>query len=609
MLGQGSVLVIGGGSPPSDAAQWMADRASRILVLDYTNDADTPWPNRFRDAGAEANYLVVSATDAQRTELADLVRTYDGVFLPGGDQNRYVTQWTGTVVAGAIRDVFEAGGVIGGTSAGAMVLGSVVYDARTGGVSAGAALRDPSSLDVALSSGFLSVVPDAVIDTHLSERGRWVRVLAFVARAIQDGFEGVDGIGVDDGTALAISPDGTAEVIGNGVVAFVRPSEDTAVQVASGMPLGLGPVQFVQIATGQRVDLETLDRLGDAGDPYAASELALPGGAVVVGDASSSVHAFVSQVPSDPVVVLTGASTSQASGLIAQIEAEGRRTSVWNAAEVSASTLVSANGLALVGLDRLATTRLLSDAAIRSAMQSAVMSGTPLLAADTTARLLGVNRLIGLSDSDGSYRGRLELESGLGVLGGIVLLEETYGADRDVWENESAGWMWSVMQSGAGLGLMVPQGASLRLQDNHVVASGTAPVIILDVRETPSVGFPPVRQNAELVNAVVHVMAPGDSVALARETSQVPNPSERGSLRVRPNPAQDRAVLDMMLQHAQPLHIVVLDSLGRDVQVVHSGILDAGTHQLEVPVGALPAGLYSLWSPSWGHAERFTVVR
>ena len=121
--------------------------------------------------------------------------------------------------------------------------------------------------------------------------------------------------------------------------------------------------------------------------------------------------------------------------------------------------------------------------------------------------------------------------------------------------------------------------------------------------------FGALRQNVELANAIVHVVAPGDSVALAIETSQAPARLERGSLRVRPNPVQNQATLDVTLQQAQQLHLVVLDSLGREVEVVHSGRLDAGSHQLELVVRALPAGLYSVWSPSWHRAERFTIVR
>ncbi len=208
VAGQGSVLVVGGGTPPKDATAWMSARAERILVVDYASNPDSAWPDRFIAAGAETAYLVISAAQANREDLADLIRSYEGVFLPGGDQNRYVTQWTGTAVAQAIRDVFEAGGVVGGTSAGAMVLGSVVYDARTGGVRARNALLDPSGPDVALSKGFLSVVPNAVIDTHLTERGRLVRVLAFVARAEANGWGPVDGIGVDDGTEIILQRPG-----------------------------------------------------------------------------------------------------------------------------------------------------------------------------------------------------------------------------------------------------------------------------------------------------------------------------------------------------------------------------------------------------------------
>jgi cyanophycinase-like exopeptidase len=59
-----------------------------------------------------------------------------------------------------------------------------------------------------------------IVDAHFRQRDRFGRLLTFMARILEDQLRPppVIGIGVDDGTALAIGPDGLGTVFGTGGV-------------------------------------------------------------------------------------------------------------------------------------------------------------------------------------------------------------------------------------------------------------------------------------------------------------------------------------------------------------------------------------------------------
>jgi len=68
-------------------------------------------------------------------------------------------------------------------------------------------------LNMAHGMGLLEAV---VIDQHFAQRGRINRLLAAVAQNPM-----VLGVGIDEDTALVVSPDGKCEVIGSQTVTFI----------------------------------------------------------------------------------------------------------------------------------------------------------------------------------------------------------------------------------------------------------------------------------------------------------------------------------------------------------------------------------------------------
>lgn len=79
----------------------------------------------FTALGADAvGPLVVSRADADRADFAAEVRAADLVYLAGGDPPYLLDTLLDTAILAAMRDVLARGGMLAGSSAGAMVLGA-----------------------------------------------------------------------------------------------------------------------------------------------------------------------------------------------------------------------------------------------------------------------------------------------------------------------------------------------------------------------------------------------------------------------------------------------------------------------------------------------------
>lgn len=78
---------------------------------------------------------------------------------------------------------------------------------------------------------------NTLTDQHYSNRDRHGRHLVFLARAVTDGNAGVRGIGVDEKTAVCVTPDGATRVFGRGDAYFLLPAPTKPELCQTGQPL------------------------------------------------------------------------------------------------------------------------------------------------------------------------------------------------------------------------------------------------------------------------------------------------------------------------------------------------------------------------------------
>jgi cyanophycinase-like exopeptidase len=216
------VVLMGGSTEVDPAARAFVEAAGGgdVLVLRASGSTTTYTPYFFTELSADpapSSATTIRIDDpAQSSSEAVLCVTTrsEAVWLAGGDQWDYVGGWT-PALHDELAGLFDRGIAIGGTSAGAMVLGEFAFDASRGSITSGEALANPLSVDVSVSISPMAQPELAgwIVDSHFRQRDREGRLLAFLARALSmSGGDVVHGIGLDERASLVIE-DGSYEAM------------------------------------------------------------------------------------------------------------------------------------------------------------------------------------------------------------------------------------------------------------------------------------------------------------------------------------------------------------------------------------------------------------
>ncbi len=263
--GRGSLLLVGGGSENynkwSDQPYgWFVRQADSGIIINIDVSEASDWyPAYFKWLGADSNSheLQISArSQANDSAVYQELLTANGIFIEGGDQYVYFTNWQGTLVEQAIMEIFARGGAIGGTSAGLAVLGSVDFDARSGSLGPKDAAWNPYHYRLTFNDTFLPLLTNVITDSHFQERGRLGRLVPMLARRIVDFNEdNIMGIGVDAYTAFCVDSNLIGTVYGNTTVTILYPTAASLIECQANQPLTFTDIHFTQMIAGCVYDL------------------------------------------------------------------------------------------------------------------------------------------------------------------------------------------------------------------------------------------------------------------------------------------------------------------------------------------------------------------
>jgi len=256
-------LVLMGGGPDVDSAfRWMIQSAGIgpstggrfVVIRSVGTDAYDPYL-MYSDAtgsttgaavdgyvggaalglSAAETLVIPDAAAANDDFVNKVLATANSVWIAGGDQSSYLGKWKGSKLQTTLKALIARGVPIGGTSAGANVLGQFIYSGQNGSVTSDKALSNPYNREMTFdpqpftASSFLAptaaqAIPalgNTFVDPHFDARDRMGRLVAFVSRSIAaNGSQGCSGgvlnysqgrgIGVGVETALLIQGDGSA---------------------------------------------------------------------------------------------------------------------------------------------------------------------------------------------------------------------------------------------------------------------------------------------------------------------------------------------------------------------------------------------------------------
>lgn len=217
----GNLIIIGGAEDKEGdkeilkrVAKYIDSEKEKLIIAtiatEYPEKSYEKYKNVFNKLGIKniEKLDINSREDAFDEKNINLVNTANLLFFTGGDQLRITSMIGGSPIYDSIKELANNGGLIAGTSAGASVMSDTM-------IVQGEDDESPHKCTLKMSPG-LGLVNNIIIDQHFAQRGRIGRLLTAIAQNPE-----VLGVGIDEDTAIVVSDEGIAEVIGSGAVYFV----------------------------------------------------------------------------------------------------------------------------------------------------------------------------------------------------------------------------------------------------------------------------------------------------------------------------------------------------------------------------------------------------
>ena len=231
---KGSLFIIGGGSRPASMVKRIVkeskiDNGGYAIILPMASaEPDSSFyyaRKQFEELGLTNIFKQVYDSSSHSTEQKlDSLRNARLIYIPGGDQDRFMKAIAGTPAAEAILENYRNGGMIAGTSAGAAVMSrEMITGTELKHPEYHSTFRNLEENNLELKPG-LGMLKNAIIDQHFVKRSRYNRLLTAVIENPE-----IVGIGIDESTAILVKGN-EAEVVGESqVVVFSNPKSSKKV--------------------------------------------------------------------------------------------------------------------------------------------------------------------------------------------------------------------------------------------------------------------------------------------------------------------------------------------------------------------------------------------
>ena len=213
---------------------------------------------RLKEAGArDVEFHILTREQALDEGNAGILDGADGIWFSGGDQTRLTAALGDTPVHRKLLEIYNGGGVIGGASAGAAVMSEIMItgeeNRQTDESSYGFEIIEAANIVNTPGFGFIK---SAIIDQHFVRRIRHNRLISLVAENPQ-----LLGIGIDESTAIIVTPNDTFEVEGAANV-IVYDMSQAAVHIDSDQAISAHNGTMHILKAGDWFDLKAKKPIG-----------------------------------------------------------------------------------------------------------------------------------------------------------------------------------------------------------------------------------------------------------------------------------------------------------------------------------------------------------
>ncbi|HCW05892.1 MAG TPA: cyanophycinase [Cytophagales bacterium] len=224
-IAKGTLVIIGGGNRDTTLMQelinvsgWkQGDWISIATMASRWDSAYLSMNNEFRFyTKSNVRCIRIDSITVKNKLVLDSMRQSKIIYLTGGDQSVFMNHIRGTAFKKMINGAYQSGVTIAGTSAGAALMSERMLTGNqleSKEYTSTVKVIHNGNMEIAEGLGLLSNV---IIDQHFIVRSRTNRLLSAVLSN-----QGLDGIGIDESTAIIIR-DTTARVAGLSQVMVYR---------------------------------------------------------------------------------------------------------------------------------------------------------------------------------------------------------------------------------------------------------------------------------------------------------------------------------------------------------------------------------------------------
>lgn len=253
-------LVIVGGVQTTEIVKKYVELAggsnAKIIVIPNAGSDPVYWSEvqvkEFNDLGAQAQYLLFTKETADDKSNLDKMDWANAVFFLGGDQSVLTHDMLGTKLLQKVFDIYNNGGVVGGSSAGAAIMSEVMITGNelvNKDSSASFVTIERGNVEVKKGFGFLKNV---IVDQHFLKRKRHNRTISALIE-----HPDLFGIAIDESTAIIVYPDETFEVIGSNQVLVYDPTNGKNIREDKNGNLGITDMKLQVLISGDKFDMKT----------------------------------------------------------------------------------------------------------------------------------------------------------------------------------------------------------------------------------------------------------------------------------------------------------------------------------------------------------------
>jgi cyanophycinase len=256
---KGKLVIVGGVQTDEIVAKFVelaGGTKAKIIVIPNAGSNPVKWSKvqveEFEELDAKADYILFTRETSDDEVNLKKMDWANAVFFLGGDQSDLARDMLGTKLLEKVFDIYNNGGLVGGSSAGAAIMSEVMITGNelvNKDSTVSFVTIEKGNVEVKTGFGFLK---NAIVDQHFLKRKRHNRTIASLIE-----HPNLFGIAIDESTAIIVYPDETFEVLGSYQVLVYDPTNGKNIREDKNGNLGISDMKLHVLISGDKFDMKT----------------------------------------------------------------------------------------------------------------------------------------------------------------------------------------------------------------------------------------------------------------------------------------------------------------------------------------------------------------